>query len=240
MQLRMAAASLLGSLAVLTTGSVGVAAAQSTDLGHSASPGLVSQPSAQDQTFMRQNAQTDLAEIMTGKLANQRGTTDGIRQAGQTIMSDHQQVLSKLQGLAQGLKISLPTSPNQMQQQQAQAEQSASGTAFDKTYLQNEIMGHQMSISHTQQEIQSGSDPQVVDFAKSYLPAAQKHLQLLEQLNGAGATNGTGTPNGVNAGSGGEAASSAVSPAVVAGLTGGGALLVLTSGGVLLARRRRA
>lgn len=185
MQLRLAAASLLGSLAVLATGGVGVAAGQSTGLSDTVSPGSAgSSPSAQDQTFMRQNARTDLAEVMTGKLASQRGTTVAIWLAAQTIMSGHQQMLSKLQGVARDAKVTLPTSLTELQERDVQAEKSTSSAAFDKMYLHNEIKSLQQSVAQTQQEIQSGTAQQVVDFAKSYLPMAQNDLWLVQQLSG--------------------------------------------------------
>lgn len=234
MKVRMVAASLLGSMAVLATVGFGTTAAQ---------PGGGNQLSPQDRTFMTQNAQTDLAEIAAGKLAVGRATTAPIRQTAQTIMSDHQQILSQLQGLARDLHVTLPSSPDAMQQQQAQQLEASSGTAFDHTYLQDETKGHQTSIAQTQQEINSGSDQQVVQFAKSYLPGAEQHLKMVQNLSSPSGTSnpsGTSGPSGVNAGSGGEAAvSPEMPPAVVAGLAGGGALLVLTSGGALLVRRRQ-
>lgn len=167
MQLRMVVVSLLGSMAVLATGGTGVAAAQSDSPNLSASSGSHgSQLSRQDQKFIIQNAQTDLAEITTGKLAAQRGTTESVRQAGQMFMSDHRQVLSKLQGVARSVKVTLPTSPNAMQKRMARKEMNASGPAFDKLYIHNEIMGHQMSITQTRQEIRSGSNQQVLRRAK--------------------------------------------------------------------------
>ena len=204
---------------------------------------------------MTQNAQTDLAEVTVGQLAEQRATTAPIRQAAQTIASDHQQVLSKLQDLARNLHVTLPNSPDATQQQLAQQLNATSGTDFDQAYLQAMIQGHQTSINQTQQEIQSGSDPQVIDFAKSYLPGAQKHLQIVQQLSAnpsastspspsanppsnAGTPGGANAPSGVNAGSGGQAANSDMPPELIAALAGGGALLVATSAAALLARRR--
>lgn len=247
MKVRMAAVSLLGS-AVLATAGVGIAAAQPGGPGGG-------QLSQQDQTFMTQNAQTDLAEVTVGQLAAQRATTAPIRQAAQTIASDHQQVLSKLQDLARTLHVTLPNSPDATQQQLAQQLNATSGAAFDQAYLQGMIQGHQTSINQTQQEIQSGSNPQVIDFAKSYLPGAQKHLQMVEQLSAnpsastspspsanppsnAGTPGGANPPSGVNAGSGGQAANSDMPPELIAALAGGGALLVSISGAGLLARRR--
>jgi putative membrane protein len=243
----MAAVSLLGS-AVLATAGVGIAAAQPGGPGGG-------QLSQQDQTFMIQNAQTDLAEITVGQLAAQRATSAPIRQAAQTIASDHQQVLSKLQDLARSLQVTLPNSPDATQQQQGQQLSATSGTDFDQAFLQAMSQGHQTSISQTQQEIQSGSDRQVVDFAKSYLPSAQRHLQIVQQLSNtnpatsanpsttanppsAGTPGGANPPSGVNAGSGGQAANSNMPPELIAALAGGGALLVLVSGTALLAGRR--
>jgi putative membrane protein len=247
MKFRMAAVSLLGSAVLATTG-IGMAAAQPGGPGGG-------QLSQQDQTFMTQNAQTDLAEITVGQLAEQRATTEPIRQAAHTIASDHQQVLSKLQDLAHNLHVTLPNSPDTTQQQLAQQLNATSGTAFDQAYLQAMIQGHQTSINQTQQEIQSGSNTQVIDFAKSYLPGAEKHLQMVQQLSAnpsastspspsanppsnADRPGGANPPSGVNAGSGGQAANSDMPPELIAALTGGGALLVSISGAALLAGRR--
>jgi predicted outer membrane protein len=231
MKLRIATASLLGSMAVVASMGMGSVAAQPGGGG--------GQLSQQDRTFMTQNAQTDQAEIVTGQLAAQHGTNQQIRQAGQTLMTDHQQALSKLQGVAQSMNVTLPNSPNPTQQQEAQQLKAASGAAFDQLFLQNEIKGHQTSISNTQQEIQSGSEAQVVDFAKSYLPVAQQHLRMLQEFSSAKEPSGAQAPSGVNAGSGGQAANSGMPPALVGGLAAGGAIVVLTSGGMVLALRRR-
>jgi putative membrane protein len=249
MKVKMAAVSLLGSVVMATTGVGFAAAAQPGGPGGG-------QLSQQDQTFMIQNAQTDLAEITVGQLAAQRATTAPIRQAAQTIATDHQQVLSKLQDLARNLHVTLPNSPDATQQQLAQQLNATSGTGFDQAYLQAMVQGHQTSINQTQQEIQSGSNPQVIDFAKSYLPGAQKHLQMVQQLSAnpsastspspnatnppsnAGTPGGANPPSGVNAGSGGQAATSQMPPELIAALAGGGALLVSISGAALLARRR--
>src|SRR4051794_26237572 len=50
----------------------------------------------QDQTYLIQNAQTDMAEIAAGQLAVQKGTTDQIRGTGQTMIQDHQRVLDQV------------------------------------------------------------------------------------------------------------------------------------------------
>jgi putative membrane protein len=260
MRMTIAVGGLLSSLALVL--GAGPPAAQSAipvvSLGASSSasqPGGGGQLSDQDQTFMRQNAQTDLAEITSGPLAAQRGTTEAIRQTGQTLASDHQQALSELQGIAKTYSAVLPTTPNATQQQEAEQLKSLTGTAFDQAYTTDEIKGHQLSIQQTQQETSSGSNAQVKQFAANYLPTAQKHLQMLQSLSnqasgsnqaspsnpapGSTQSGNNPSPQGVNAGSGGQAAPWA-STSLIVGLLGGGALVVILSALVLLGSRRRA
>lgn len=223
MRLILGAAGVLAALTVFTIS--GTAFAQQ--------PG--GELSAQDRTWMAQNAQTNMAEIVSGQLAAEKGTSDIIRSTGQHLMMDHQQVLNQLQTLAQSKNMALPSSPNQNQQQEAQQLRSSSGAAFDAIYVQREIQGHQLSISQTQQELRSGSDPQVKQLATAYLPKADDHLRRLrdaqQQLGGR-------VPNGVNAGSGGQAAAPTGPSALTAALAGGGAVLALAGVGLLLANRR--
>jgi len=208
----------------------------SSSAGGTAAPSAgAAGPSAQDTTYLTQNAQTNLAEITVGQLAAERAGDASIRQTAQQIVADHQQALSQLQTVAGSVGFTLPTEPNAMQQQQAQQLQGLSGTAFDEAYVPAQIEGHQMSVQHTQQEISSGSNQQLIDFATTYLPVAQDHLQMLQadqQRLGS-------SPTGVNAGLGDAAAPWASGPAV-AGLLGVGGLLVAGSAATAVTRRRRA
>jgi putative membrane protein len=216
-------------------GAVGMLAAL-TVIGASATAcaGQSSGLAQQDQTYLIQHAQTDMAEIAAGQLAVQKGTTDQIRATGQTLIQDHQRGLDQAKSIAQTKHVTLPSTPDQTQQQQTDQLKNASGVAFDQTYLRNQIQAHQQSISQTQQELRSGTDPQIKQFAQSYLPVAQAHLQRLDtdqqQLN-------TSTPKAANTGSGGEAATTP-RDRLVGGLLGAGALLVYAAAALFAWGRR--
>jgi putative membrane protein len=234
MKFAIAAGSLLAAAALVLGG--GVAAAQSTRPPPPNSGNVPGQQlSEQDRTWMMQIADASLAEISAGQLAVQRATTPAIRQTAQTIVNDHQQGLTQLGNLAQRYSVTLPSAPNDMQQQHAAQLQSLTGTEFDRTYLQDQITGHQQAIAQTQQEISAGSNPDVQQFARTTLTVLHKHLQLAQtdaqQLAGT-------PPSGVNAGTGGAAAPWA-SAALVGALLGGGSLLIAAAAALLLARRRQ-
>jgi putative membrane protein len=133
--------------------------------------------SAQDRTFMSQNAHTNLAEIGLGSVAEDRVSSSRTREIASMVVADHRKAQDRLTALAAKLGISLPDSPDAMQEQTASTVKSHSGKAFDEAYLQAQVPGHEKSIEHARTEIGDGSDAAVIAFAKSYLPVAQKHLR---------------------------------------------------------------
>jgi putative membrane protein len=137
-------------------------------------------PSQQDQAFLVMNAQTDVTEIMVGKLATEKGTRPTVRQLGQLLMTDHQAALSQLKGIAQADGVTLPSAQNAAQRQETQALANAPISNFDTLYLQKETQTHTKSIDNTHQEIGIGTDPRVKAFAQSYLQTDQNELNQLQ------------------------------------------------------------
>lgn len=196
--------------------------------------------SAQDATWAMSNAQTDLAEITIGGIAEQRALRSDTKMLAEVTMSDHEKSLAQLKMVAAQVGITLPTMPNAAQQAQAAQLRTVSSAQFDATYILFQIQGHEQSISETQTEIAQGSNPTVKNFASSYLPVAEKHLQMAETISAAlnGATSGTmGQAPAVNAGTGGMAATRPADDAPWLGLGVAGLLLIAGTGAVGLRRR---
>ncbi len=138
--------------------------------------------SAQDVTWMTSNAQTDLAEISAGTLVLSKSTNADTRSLAKVTKSQHQAALTKLRIVAKNLHVTLPKSPNPTQSKQAAQLKKLSGLTFDKTYDQDQIAGHVLSIRQTKIEIAKGSDAKVVAFARDYLPVAEMHLKMAQKL----------------------------------------------------------
>ena len=139
-------------------------------------------PSAADVTWMAQNAQTDLAEISLGTLVASKSTNAGTLSLAKMTKSQHKVALAKLSAIAKDLHVRLPTSPSAPQLKQEAQLTKLSGLAFNKTYDQDQIAGHVLSISQTKAEIKQGGDAKVVGFAKYYLPIAEMHLKMAQKL----------------------------------------------------------
>jgi putative membrane protein len=191
--------------------------------------------SAQDVAWAQSNAQTDLAEITIGQIAEQRALRPDTKMLAEVTMSDHEASLAGLKNVAAQVGIMLPTSPNATQQSQAAQLKTVPSGQFDATYNAFQIQGHVQSVSQTETEIAAGSNSTVKDFAMSYLPIAEKHLQMAE-ADFAALTGTTSVP-GVSAGTGGMAAVRPAddTPWLVLGAMG--VLLIAGTGAVGLRRR---
>ncbi len=131
-----------------------------------------------DAAFMRGNAHTDLAEITIGGIALDRSTDSAVRELATVTISDHTTALSQLSAVASDTGVHLPDQPNTSQRKAAARLATVPAGAFDLTYLQVQVAGHEKSIAATRHEIAAGTDPEVIAFAKGYLPVAEMHLKM--------------------------------------------------------------
>jgi len=188
-------------------------------------------PSGQDASWLKAAHQYNLTEIGAGQAAQSHAASGTVRSLGQMFIADHTAGDAKLQAVAAQLGFSLPTSPNAAQQQQLAQATAASGSAFDALFLSSQTSGHRQALAAGTAEISSGQDASVLALATATAPVVQHHLnELLAAQAGS-------SPTSVNAGNGGQAASStAAEGAALAGL---GLLLVAGAGTVVVRRARQ-
>jgi predicted outer membrane protein len=222
-----AASLFLGSGLLMGTGLAGAATVTS------AVQALPAAAAGQDTTWAQATAQTDLAEIAIGQLAGQRAQHADTKMMAQVTISDHTKALASLKQVASQAGITLPTAPSATQQSQAAQLKSVPSSQFDATYDSIQIKGHELSISQTQAEIANGSNSAVKSNAQTYLPVAEKHLQMAESDYSALG----GSVSGVNAGTGGLAATRPADDAPWFAVGVVGALLLAGTGAFGLRRR---
>jgi putative membrane protein len=188
-------------------------------------------PSSQDSTYLKAAHQSNLAEIAGGKLAQQKGASQQVKDLGARFVTDHTTLDSALQKTASALGVDLPSAPNAAQRALAKRYQAASGSSFDALFVSTQMDAHMAAMKLGQTEIAEGSDSSVVNAAKSAAPVIASHHTLLRE-----AASALGLPTSVGTGTGGLADRGGLST-TSAGLAGLGALLLVSA--ALLLRRRR-
>jgi putative membrane protein len=187
-------------------------------------------PSDQDAAYLRAAHQSNLAEIAGGKLAQQKGDSQDVKDLGARFVADHTKLDAAVRQTASQLDVDLPGAPNEEQQALAAKYQQASGDDFDALFVSTQMDAHMKAMANGQKEISQGSDAAAKKNAQAAAPVIASHHELLND-----AARAVGVPAGIGTGTGGEAAGRTFTTPVVALLSLG--VLLLVAGAVLFRRR---
>jgi putative membrane protein len=141
-----------------------------------------------DEPFYETLAQAGMAEVMAGKLAANRGTTDAVRDFGMMMMKDHGAANQKLADLAKTKGIQLPATAGEAHLAAYKSLQSQKGARFDPAYIADQVKGHEEAVQLLKTEIASGQDPDAKKLAEELLPTVEGHLKEANRLAGKGDT----------------------------------------------------
>jgi putative membrane protein len=144
-----------------------------------------------EQHFLAEAIQGDLAEVNMGKLAQEKGQADDVKQFGQMLQQDHGDHLKKAEQMAQQLGVTPPNSPNAKQQAMHEKLEKLSGSTFDKEFKQAMVKDHQEDIAKYRREAKSKGP--LAQFAQETIPTLEKHLKHAQGLGRQAPTTGRGT-----------------------------------------------
>jgi putative membrane protein len=152
--------------------------AQTADAPAAASASA-SQVNAVDANFVAQANLGAPFQIDTGRLAEKKGTTAGIRDYAHLMVVSHIPVVNALNAILQRKNITAP--PNTLLRGAYDAMvaslQAERGTAFDRDYVDGQVEYQKGNAALFQYEIQNGADPDLKEFARQTLPKIEDHLQ---------------------------------------------------------------
>ena len=162
MALKMLAIGLVGALAV------GAAMAQSK------------QADKDSQKFIKEAIQGDIAEIDVGKLAQEKGQSDAVKQYGAMLVKDHGEHKAKAEQVASELGVEPPTGSSIGSKATYAKLKVLSGATFDRSFAKSMVKDHKEDIKEFQKE--SSKNDAAGKLAKESLPTLQKHLQAAQSL----------------------------------------------------------
>jgi putative membrane protein len=130
--------------------------------------------------FVTDAIQGNLAEISLGELAQNKGSSQGVKSFGQMLSQDHSASNEKATTLAKSLCVTPPTQPNPEAKKEYDKLSKLSGDAFDKEFVHHMVADHKKDISAFKQQAK-GHDG-VASYAKDTLPTLEKHLDTAQSL----------------------------------------------------------
>jgi putative membrane protein len=159
-----------------TSGNRGHAQASADNTGSSATA------SASDKTFVREALAGDLGEIQVGQMAAQKGASEGVKDFGQKLVTDHTKLKDQMTPVAEQLGITPPTEPLAKQQAVAKRLEGLSGEQFDREFIKAMVTDHREDVQKFKKEETSAKSSAVKDAATQGEPVIAEHLKIAEDL----------------------------------------------------------
>jgi putative membrane protein len=133
-----------------------------------------------DETFIRNAAEGNMAEIKLGQLAEEKAQAPEVKNLAKRIVEDHTKALEELKQTAQQESINLPTDVSHKDALTYDRLAKASGPEFDREYTQEMVKDHQKDISEFKRAETSVKNPASKEYAQKELPTLQQHLELAQ------------------------------------------------------------
>jgi putative membrane protein len=139
--------------------------------------------SATDKKFMDDAARGGLTEVQLAQMAQQKASSQEVKDYARKLEQDHTQANEKLKSIAQQRQVQLPTDIGDHQQMVSKLS-NLSGEEFDRAYMRMMVQDHKKDIKEFQRASNRSLDSDLKEFASTTLPTLQQHLQSAEQING--------------------------------------------------------
>jgi len=135
-----------------------------------------------DASFYKKAAEAGLFEVDAANQAQQKASSQKVKDFAAEMVKDHSAANDKLAALAQSKNITLPTSASMGQMAVKAKLDVLSGDTYDKSYIKSQIKAHQQAIALFKKEIASGQDPDAKAFATATLPTLRMHLKAIRSV----------------------------------------------------------
>ena len=134
--------------------------------------------------FVSNASQSDMYEIQAGQIAQQRSKNPDVKAFAAMMVKDHTAMSNEMKPLiaAAGQK----PSPDLDQRRKGFLDnlKGASAADFDKTYIDQQVAGHQEALDLMKGYSDKGSDAGLKGGASKALPKIQEHLDKANQIQG--------------------------------------------------------
>jgi putative membrane protein len=135
-----------------------------------------------DSTFAREAAEGGIAEVKFGQLAEEKGTSQEVKDFGKRMVTDHTKANDQLKTDAAKEKFTLPTNMSKRDQMAYERLSKLSGSAFDRAYARDMVKDHRADVAEFLNESESGKQEWTKDFASQTLPTLREHLKQAEEM----------------------------------------------------------
>jgi putative membrane protein len=123
-----------------------------------------------------------MMEVELGRLAVERGASEGVKQFGQRMVDDHTRANQDLLQATSALGLTPPSALDPKHRAMVEKMSRLSGAAFDQAYMKQMVKDHQKDVALFEREAGRGSVEALKAFAAAKLPTLREHLRMARDI----------------------------------------------------------
>jgi putative membrane protein len=133
--------------------------------------------------FVKEAATSDMFEIQSSQLAQERGDA-AEKSFAATMIKDHQKTSEDLKSMVSSgdVKAELPSALDNSHQSEIDKLKSLNGADFSSHYNSDQQSGHKGAVSLFERYAKGGDNPKLKDWADKTLPTLRHHLDMANDL----------------------------------------------------------
>jgi putative membrane protein len=134
--------------------------------------------------FVKTVAISDMFEIESSKLAQQRATAAPVKSFASQMQKDHAKTSSELKGLVSGgkVKVQLPAAIDDSHKTKLEKLKGLSGADFDKQYVSDQQSAHKDAVDLFERYAKGGDNADLKAWAGKTVPALKHHKEMADKL----------------------------------------------------------
>ena len=132
--------------------------------------------------FLTDAMKGDNGEVRVGKLAAEKGSSQGVKDYGTMLATDHGAHRAKLATLAGTMNMTATDETKPEADELYAKLQKLSGKDFDKAFVDGMVEDHKKDIAAYEDEAKSSDPAPVLSLANETLPTLKKHLATAQDL----------------------------------------------------------
>ncbi len=135
-----------------------------------------------DRTFMLKASASNTAEIDAATLASYKATNTAVRAFAQHMIMEHSMAQTDLKTLSNNVGFPVKDSLDPAHIAIKALLASLNGRQYDSAYIYIQVVDHQAAVANFQNELSNGQHMDVKNYANTYLPHIQMHLQSADSI----------------------------------------------------------
>jgi len=139
-------------------------------------------PYMADKDFVRNAAESSATELHLGKVAQEKASSDAVKELGKKMVEANTQLGEQLKQAAAALKVQIASDPPRKAKKAEDKLAKLSGPDFDRAYAKIAADEQKQAVKQFERETKDGKVTGLKEFATKNLPAEQDRQKQAEDL----------------------------------------------------------